>query len=163
MSCIDDILPLIQMNGAVIPMFAQIGLDGALMGPLVEKLWAKINGCYERIQAGWQHESLRVISGSPATDFLTATYSSDAIWDMMVDADENGYIIGCGTDGTDDSNVTAIGLRHSHAYAIFGVHEMTDTLGNIIRLVHVQNPWRFEIYSGSWCDEDVRWTQDLKD
>ncbi len=58
-------------------MFAQIGIDGALFGPLIEKLWAKLNGCYERIQAGWQHEALRVISGAPANDYLCSVYTSD--------------------------------------------------------------------------------------
>jgi hypothetical protein len=43
-----------------------MGSDGALWGPLLEKLWAKINGNYELTQAGWQHEALRVLSGAPA-------------------------------------------------------------------------------------------------
>jgi len=28
-------------------------MDGALFGPLIEKLWAKINGSYDRTAAGW--------------------------------------------------------------------------------------------------------------
>jgi len=47
------------------------------MGPLIEKLWAKINGSYERTAAGWQHEALRVITGAPASDYLTSSYTSD--------------------------------------------------------------------------------------
>ena len=44
-------------------------MDGALYGPLIEKLWAKINGSYEKTAAGWQHEALRVLSGAPAYDY----------------------------------------------------------------------------------------------
>ena len=40
-------------------------MDGALFGPLMEKLWAKINGSYEHTVSGWQHEALRVLSGAP--------------------------------------------------------------------------------------------------
>lgn len=47
--CIDDIIPWIYVNGGVIPAFAQIGNDGGLLGPLLEKMFAKINGNFERI------------------------------------------------------------------------------------------------------------------
>jgi hypothetical protein len=52
-SCVDDTLPFAYVNSNVIPLFAQIGIDGALFGPLIEKMWAKLNGSYERVQAGW--------------------------------------------------------------------------------------------------------------
>jgi hypothetical protein len=50
---IDDLIPFVYYQSQLIPAFAQIGKDGALFGPLLEKLWAKINGCYERTAAGW--------------------------------------------------------------------------------------------------------------
>ena len=50
---IDDILPFTQTNDVLVPMFANIGSDGALDGALLEKLWAKISGNYERTAAGW--------------------------------------------------------------------------------------------------------------
>jgi hypothetical protein len=53
MVAIDSLFPFVQKKGTVIPAFAQIGFDGALSGPLLEKLWAKINGSYERTAAGW--------------------------------------------------------------------------------------------------------------
>jgi hypothetical protein len=52
---IDDYIPF--MNGGTtsesMPIFANIGVDGALWGPLLEKVWAKINGNYESTAAGW--------------------------------------------------------------------------------------------------------------
>jgi hypothetical protein len=51
--CVDDYLPFMLVNGKMIPAFAQIGLDGALMGPLIEKVWSKVNGAYERTALGW--------------------------------------------------------------------------------------------------------------
>lgn len=50
---IDDTIAFLSAEGKVIPAFAQIGMDGALFGPLIEKLWAKINGSYEKTTAGW--------------------------------------------------------------------------------------------------------------
>lgn len=80
-------MPFAYVNSNVIPLFAQIGIDGALFGPLIEKLWAKLNGSYERVQAGWQHEALRVLSGAPASDYLCSAYTSDQIWSLISDAD----------------------------------------------------------------------------
>jgi hypothetical protein len=50
---VDDYIPFENKNGIIRPIFADIGTDGALWGPLVEKMWAKINGNYERTAAGW--------------------------------------------------------------------------------------------------------------
>lgn len=74
---IDDILPFTQVNGVSVPMFANIGSTGALEGPLLEKVWAKISGSYETTAAGWQHEALHVLTGAPAYDYLTSSYTSD--------------------------------------------------------------------------------------
>jgi Calpain family cysteine protease len=74
---VDDLLPFINSNGISTPMFANIGLDGGLNGPLLEKLWAKMSGTYERTAAGWQHEALHVLTGAPSYDYLTSSYTSD--------------------------------------------------------------------------------------
>jgi hypothetical protein len=74
---VDDLLPFINSDGVTVPFFANIGYDGALAGPLLEKLWAKMSGTFERTAAGWQHEALHVLTGAPAYDYLTSTYTSD--------------------------------------------------------------------------------------
>lgn len=55
---------------------------------MIEKVWAKLNGSYERIQAGWQHESLRVVSGAPAMDYLTQSYTTEEIWLILKEASD---------------------------------------------------------------------------
>jgi len=84
------------------PFFANIGVDGSLWGVLMEKAWAKINGNYERTQAGWQHEALRVMTGAPGYDYLTSTHTSEEIWAILKEADNNGFLMGGGTQGTGD-------------------------------------------------------------
>lgn len=73
---IDDLLPFVDSNGISTPMFANIGMDGGLNGPLLEKLWSKLSGTYERTAAGWQHEALNVLTGAPSYDYLTSSYTS---------------------------------------------------------------------------------------
>jgi hypothetical protein len=52
---------------------------------MLEKLWAKINGNFERTVAGWQHESLRVLNGAPASDYLCSSYEEEEIWALIYD------------------------------------------------------------------------------
>ena len=50
---VDDYFPFEYQQSTEKLFFAKMGSDGSLWGPLLEKLWAKINGNYELIQAGW--------------------------------------------------------------------------------------------------------------
>jgi hypothetical protein len=130
---VDDIIPFIYNNNKLIPAFAQIGLDGALHGPLLEKMWAKVNGNYERTAAGWQNEALRVLSGAPANDYLCSSYSTDEIWDLIKSAVERDFIIGAGTAGSgNDRILNQFGLSESHAFAVLGVYELKNESGQVV-------------------------------
>jgi hypothetical protein len=85
-----------------IPIFAKTGKDGSWWGPLLEKLWAKVNGNYELTAAGWPHEALRCLSGAPAVDHLIIDKSLNEIWEIVKDADDKGYLMGAGTAGQGD-------------------------------------------------------------
>ena len=94
------------------------------------------NGLYERIAGGWQHESLRVLSGAPAYDYLTSSYTSDEIWTLISNATNLKYIVGCGTPGTGDDSVrSTTGLAASHAYAILGTYKIKNSEGTIYNLI----------------------------
>lgn len=153
---VDDYIPLGFDNA---PIFANIGMDGALWIPLLEKAWAKINGSYERTNAGWMHEAMRVISGAPSRDFLTKNYDADEIYSVICEASSKDYLVGAGTTGSGDHNLkTTYGLSQSHAYTVLGCYSVTDERGVIHELVQMRNPWRFETYKGPWMDHDSRWT-----
>ena len=55
MVAIDDYVPFVKggTSAESLPVFSNIGVDGALWCPLLEKVWAKINGNYESTAAGW--------------------------------------------------------------------------------------------------------------
>jgi hypothetical protein len=73
---IDDNVPFTYNNGALSLTFANIGLGGGSEGPLLEKLWAKMNNNYELTSSGWEHEALRVLVGAPAYDYLCSSYQA---------------------------------------------------------------------------------------
>ena len=142
------------------PLFANIGVNGALWGPLLEKVWSKINGNYEATVAGWQHEALRVFSGAPSYDYLTASYTEDQIWEILSSADKNNYIIGAGTSGSGNHDLkNSYGLSQSHAFSVLGCYELKNGNGEVaVRLLMLRNPWGFETsYTGRWNDNDKLW------
>lgn len=110
---IDDFLPFEKTPAGTEQLFfAKTGIDGAMWGPLLEKLWAKINGNYELLAAGWQHEALRTLSGAPACDYVVSSLTVDEIWTTISDADSKGYIIGGGTpNNASDSTLNTVGLN----------------------------------------------------
>lgn len=51
------------------------------------------------------------MTGAPAYDYLTTAHTADEIWDIVNEAQNNGFIIGCGTKGGgDDSIKNEVGL-----------------------------------------------------
>lgn len=58
---VDDLLPF--KDGKLI--FANIGDDGGLWGPILEKAFAKMSGNYEYTSGGWVDEAFRLLTGAP--------------------------------------------------------------------------------------------------
>ena len=88
---IDDYIPTDYGN----PLFAGVGEDGSLWGPVLEKVYARISGTYERTNIGQPTEALRFFTGCPTT-YLDLTYytsNPDYIWQYLQDADNNNYIV----------------------------------------------------------------------
>lgn len=66
MIAVDDYLPT-DANGNLI--FDITAGDGSIWGPMMEKVWAKANGNYERIIAGDETESFDFILGAPTIEY----------------------------------------------------------------------------------------------
>ena len=52
---------------------------------VLEKVWAKIYGSYQRIEAGDTAESLNALTGAPAASYFHQTYAEnlDKLWTML--------------------------------------------------------------------------------
>ena len=65
---LDDHLPLDAASYE--PMFANIGEDGALWGPIFEKAAAKYLGTYEAVNAGGGAHGIEVMTGAPSSTLM---------------------------------------------------------------------------------------------
>ena len=79
-----------------------------------------------------------MIAGLPALAVPT-----DEMFEKLWTADQNGWIMGAGTDGVDESTAEGGideggGLVDGHAYSVIAVYKNDDTGAKILR---IRNPW----------------------
>lgn len=159
---IDGRIPFDRWGSTI---FADIGYDGALWGPLIEKAWAKMNGNYEQIVGGWMKEAVNFLNNSPASTLDCVNYSGNEAWTIIDNAFNKSWEVGAETayNPSGDSSQNQYGLSYSHAYAVIGTNELKDYAGNVqYKLLQIRNPWRSETYTGPWGDSSYLWTEDYK-
>lgn len=84
---------------------------------------------------------------------------ADLYWAL----DDHDFIVIAGSDGYDDFTTSDMGIVHGHAYSVFGISSIHDSEGEYITdLVHLRNPWGFEMYTGPYSDESALWTPSTK-
>lgn len=126
---------------------------------LLEKMWAKIHSCYDRIAGGWEFETIRDLTGAPGY-YLTSI--EDDTFDLIQEYDRANYIMGCSVkDGYDEDLAEQQGLVCGHAYTLLAVYEFKSK-GKEQRLVKLRNPWGSGEWNGNWSDDDKKWTAQLR-
>ena len=163
---IDDYLPVEKTDNQK-TRYANVGKDGSLWGPILEKSFAKYYGNYEAINSSQASIGIEGMIGSPSEDFdhpaIIKENRGEELWQSMLKADSEGKMITCGsftgTGSDQDSNEN--GLPNNHAFSIMRVLTVTDSAGKEHRLVEMRNPWGFEKYQGDWSNSSKLWTEDL--
>ena len=140
-------------------MFAHIGEDSSLWGPILEKALAKLHGNYEHIIEGNPREAALTLTGAPSLYQLHEDYTLEQIWSELLLHDANHELIFFNTpvfpNGVEKN---ACGLTTEHSYVVLTARE----LSNGARLVKLRNPWGEESYSCAYSDDSQRWTPELR-
>lgn len=102
MVCVDDLFPVTQ-EGTL--LFGEPNVHSKnVWGIVLEKVWAYINGNYERTCAGWQHEVLNVFVGIGADDYIVSLLTVDELWEKLSFHYRKGHVIGAGSKGNGDDS-----------------------------------------------------------
>ena len=159
---VDDYLPLDKDDSGTI--YAKVGADGAIWGPILEKAFAKLHGSYNHITSGDPSLAIRTIYGAPYKKATHADYANNlgGLWAFLKEGDDSRDIMTCGTSGSNHFTQNAVGLANGHAYTVQGVKEVTDAQGTKTQLVRLRNPWGAEQYKGPWCDSCDEWTAETE-
>ncbi|CDW82699.1 calpain family cysteine protease containing protein [Stylonychia lemnae] len=156
---VDDSIPVGE-NGKD-PVFAGIGNDNSIWGPLLEKAWAKTNANYERIEGGNTNEALCFLQNIPATQMLLEQFNKATLWTKISVADSKNWIITLNTPQSRNQNqdLCKFNLACAHSYSLLSVKTVYNKdRSQQVNLFKIRNPWRKDKeFQGSYKDGSSLW------
>ena len=125
---------------------------------LLEKAYAKHYGGYWNIGgAGAATRALKDLTGAPTEFLKTGDKSADELFDAIVQADRQNFIMVVPTHHDASKVDTSQGLIAMHAYTCISALELDGT-----KVVKLRNPHGKGEWKGAWSDKSSRWTPELR-
>ena len=154
---IDDFFP--ARNTSFLKFAFGYSTTKELWVPLLEKAWAKINGCYAKVSAGGLPNEVFDICTEAFSDYvLIKNKNKDQLWKEIIEGEKKNYVMTAGTTkNLNGFKLEKIGLTPGHAYTVLEALEINGE-----RVVKLRNPWGNFEYSGDWSDYSSKWTDELK-
>ncbi|CAB1412814.1 unnamed protein product [Pleuronectes platessa] len=125
---------------------------------LLEKAYAKVNGCYEALSGGATTEGFEDFTGGIA-EVHDLNRPDPHLFHIIQKALDRGSLLGCSIDITSSSDseaVTSQKLVKGHAYSLTGAAEV-EYRGDKEKLIRVRNPWGQVEWTGAWSDDSMNW------
>ena len=157
---IDDIFPVIEDKYFKKFVFTH-SKNNEIWLCLLEKAWAKINGCYAQIGANISTYEVFDLLTEAYTEIININKNTDInnIWEKIVDAEKKNFII-IGVTNNNPS-IEKIGLVPGKSYIISKTYEINNEIENV-KLLKLSNPWGNEVFAGDWSEISSKWTNELK-
>ncbi|XP_067879851.1 calpain-5-like [Heterodontus francisci] len=167
---IDDRLPTI--NGRLI--FCHSNDIREFWCSLLEKAYAKLNGCYEALEGGNTGEALVDFTGgiSEPVALDKENYSNDLdkrkkLYQNLLKAHGRRSLISCSIRPESGDQLEAqmgCGLVKGHAYGVTDIRKVRPGVGLLsffknekLFMIRMRNPWGSTEWNGAWSDGSEEW------
>ncbi|OWA53216.1 Calpain-5 [Hypsibius exemplaris] len=172
---IDDRLPTV--NGQLI--FCKSKAGDEFWGPLLEKAYAKLNGCYEALDGGNLTDALIDFTGGAAetselSDVRRNPEKQTQLYNLLATELKFNGLICAAIAIQSKAEMEAVqqnGLVKGHAYGVTNIKTIQNNdvpallsflgMGNntAVRLIRVRNPWGKKEWTGRFSDGSGEWNQ----
>ncbi|XP_061817090.1 calpain-5 [Nerophis lumbriciformis] len=170
---VDDRLPV---SGDGMLLFCRSATPREFWSALLEKAYAKLNGCYEALEGGNTAEALIDFTGGVSEplslDRGTLSRHGDerkALFQMLAKAHEHKALITSSirpAEGETVESVLDCGLVRGHAYGVTAVRKvwrgekLLKATGTCrLFLARMRNPWGTTDWTGAWSQRSQEWQQ----
>ncbi|XP_024122541.1 calpain-5 [Oryzias melastigma] len=165
---VDDRLPTV--DGRLI--YCHSNSKREFWSALLEKAYAKLNGCYESLKGGQTGDAVVDFSGAVFEVINLDKEISDQdqinLFEKLRRVYKCGGIISCGIEAEPHKTEARLanGLVMGHAYAVTavkrvrighgqGAHSRTEA----IPMIRMRNPWGEKEWNGPWSDSSREWSR----
>ncbi|XP_072565531.1 calpain-2 catalytic subunit-like isoform X1 [Paramormyrops kingsleyae] len=151
---IDDRLP--TRNGQLVFVHSHDCME--FWNALLEKAYAKLNGCYEALTGGNTTEGFEDFTGGIAESYKLKK-APPQLFNIIQRALKLKSLLGASimtTNAYDREAEMALKLVKGHAYSITGAEEV-HMQGRSIQLLRLRNPWGKVEWTGPWSDRSGEW------
>ncbi|XP_056156637.1 calpain-5-like [Lampris incognitus] len=170
---VDDRLPVSE-DGVL--LFCRSATPREFWSALLEKAYAKLNGCYEALEGGNTAEALIDFTGGVSENISLnpealsqQSNQRRALFQTLARAHERKALITCSIRpmaGETVESVLDCGLVRGHAYGITAVRKLRlgenpPIMNGMSRLlmVRMRNPWGTTDWTGPWSQGSLQWQQ----
>ncbi|KAL4631459.1 calpain-5-like [Arapaima gigas] len=170
---VDDRLPVSQ-DGQL--LFCRSASPREFWSALLEKAYAKLNGCYEALEGGNTADALVDFTGGVSEPLrldrnllVRHTDKRKALFQTLARAHGRRALITCSirpAEGEVVESVLDCGLVCGHAYGITAVRKIRLGEGlwahcgaTWVNMVRLRNPWGTSDWTGAWSQGSEQWQQ----